>query len=52
LPALIPNHARPIKPDESENKSMTLIDFALLINASARLVGAIAKFVYTYRRRR
>jgi hypothetical protein len=51
-PASIPDHVRPIKADENEEKTMTPIDFALLINASARLIAAIGKFVSAFRRRR
>jgi hypothetical protein len=48
----MPVHVRPIKADENEEKTMTPIDFALLINASARLIAAIGKFVSAFRRRR
>ena len=50
-PALIPAHVRPIKADKHEEKTMTPIDFALLINAAARLLAALAKFVTAIRQK-
>jgi hypothetical protein len=51
-PALMSVHVRPIKADENEEKTMTPIDFTLLIDALARLAVALATFVTAYRRRR
>ena len=53
FPGVGPRHVRPIKADENEDKTMiTPIDFALLINACARFVAALAKFVTAFHRRR
>jgi hypothetical protein len=51
-PAFSPVHVRPIKADENEEKTMTPIDFTLLIDALARLAVALATFVIAFRRRR
>jgi len=45
-------HVRPIKADENEEKTMTTIEFTLLIDAFARLAAALAVFVAAFRRRR
>ena len=45
-------HVTPIKADKNEEKTMTNIDFTLLIDALARLVAALATFVIAFRRRR
>jgi hypothetical protein len=42
----------PIKADENEDKTMTTIDFTLLIDALARLAVALASLVIAFRRRR
>jgi len=45
-------HVRPMKADEQEEKSMTTFEFALLINALARLITAAGQFIRNWRRRR
>ncbi len=51
-PAFDLAHVTPIKADKNEEKTMTNIDFTLLIDALARLVAALATFVIAFRRRR
>jgi hypothetical protein len=41
-----------MKADENEVKTMTTIDFTLLIDALARLAVSLATFVAAYRRHR
>ena len=45
-------HVTPMKADTLRRKTMTNIDFTLLIDALARLVAALATFVIALRRRR
>lgn len=45
-------HVKPIKADEFKEKTMTTIDFTLLINALAQLVAAFAKFIRAVRHRK
>jgi hypothetical protein len=45
-------HVRPIKADENEENTMTIIDFALLTTALARLVTAVLKLITSVRQRR
>jgi hypothetical protein len=45
-------HVTPIKADKLRRKTMTNIDFTLLIDALARLVAVLTTFVIALRRRR
>jgi len=45
-------HVTPIKADKLRRKTMTNIDFTLLIDAIARLVAALSTFVIALRRHR
>jgi hypothetical protein len=45
-------HVTPIKADKLRRKTMTNIDFTLLIDALVRLVAALTAFVIALRRRR
>jgi hypothetical protein len=45
-------HVTPIKADKLRRKTMTNIDFTLLIDALARLVAALTTFAIACRRRR
>jgi uncharacterized membrane-anchored protein len=49
---LLPRSRQPMKADKNEEKTMTNIDFTLLIDALARLVAALTTFVIALRRRR
>jgi uncharacterized membrane-anchored protein len=51
-PAFDLAHVTPIKADKNEEKTMTNIDFTLLIDALVRLVAALTAFVIALRRRR
>jgi len=46
------NHVTPMKADKNEENSMTIIDFALMLNGTARLVAAVAMLISAIRRRR
>ena len=52
LPAFRLAHVRPIKADANEEKTMTTIDFTLLIDALTRLVAALAPFIIALRHHR
>ena len=45
-------HVTPIKADKNEEKTMTIINCALLISALAHLVAAVAKFIAAIRHRK
>jgi hypothetical protein len=45
-------HVTPIKADKLRRKTMTNIDFTLLIDALVRLVAALTTFVIALRRHR
>lgn len=47
-----PVHVTPIKADKNEEKTMTIINIALLINALAKLIAALAEFITANRHRR
>jgi hypothetical protein len=49
---LFPRYLLPIKADKNKEKTMTMINLALLINGIAHLAAAFAKFVTTVRHRR
>jgi hypothetical protein len=51
-PAFSLAHVTPIKADKLRRKTMTNIDFTLLIDALVRLVAALTAFVIALRRRR
>jgi hypothetical protein len=50
-PAFDLAHVLPIKADENEEKPMTTLEFAFLINALARLIAALARIVSAIRRK-
>jgi hypothetical protein len=52
MPAFGLAHVTPLGRTINEEKSMTIINFALLLNAIAQLVAALATFITTIRRRR
>jgi len=45
-------HVRPIKADEERGESMTIFEFALLMNATARLIAALGELATAIRQRR
>jgi len=44
-------HVEPMKADERKENTMTIFDFALLADAVARLLGAVAGLLRAVRRR-
>jgi hypothetical protein len=51
-PAFSLAHVTPIKADQNEEKTMTIIDFALLIGALAHFFAALAQLITAIRHRR
>jgi hypothetical protein len=51
-PSLSLAHVTPMKADNNEEKTMTTIDFALLIGALAHFFAALAQLVAAIRHRR
>jgi hypothetical protein len=51
-PAFNLAHVTPIKADKNEEKTMNIINIALLLNAIAQLIAAFAKFINAIRHRR
>ena len=45
-------HVTPIKADKNEEKTMTILNLALLLNAIAQLIAAFAKFISAIRHRK
>jgi hypothetical protein len=52
IPAFNLAHVTSIKADRNEEKTMTFITFALLLNAFANLFAALAKIIETFYHRR
>jgi hypothetical protein len=49
IPAFNLAHVTPIKADRIEEKTMTIINIALLLNALASLISALATFIASFR---